>query len=1367
MGKGGAVVPTVSGFSGAGVNGLDEGRMERCREAGRAEQVREAKDRPGAAAFICRSIALFGVCFQIRLLAGDLSDTALFLAALIAAFLVPVLLRRGRSVSALQGVAVLVLLPWAIRFFIALPRLFVPGTGVFWDALLLGLDRNNFVSLPPYYWTALSSFFCLGSRRFLRGDLIAQGLLLLVVFLAARTSDMEAYRMPALVLGCFGALVFFQILAFIFSADPKYRAGTAEKVLASALMFVLVFAGACLLIRPFEEKAVDQSGGLLQPKLFSFDFSRFIRLESEISMNTDLVLIVRKEGAFDHMLLRRFILSAYSPGRGFYMDEKRDEAEHPARLPQGTWNSPVMPVLRDDAPLRTVEQEYYLVNFDSQALIALNQPEEVTPFKVWDASSFNSAYAVQSRVNDALPFELADAARGLPGEEGSGLDSGTYRYYTDYGNDLRIAAKAGEFIRGARSYGDRIQMIYEALKYGEYRYSLKPGIAPDGDQLGYFLFDAKKGYCSYFAFAMTLLLRSQGIPARVAAGFFIDPDEGAFDYYPVRQDMAHAWVEVWFPGYGWIEYDPTSPNLAAGEEFTFSSGVSRDQFEKLMEEILRNRSRLEPRTWSGGEEEGFLQTLGRQAALLARGFWPWLFAAFLVLLVLVLRLGHLAALLFAVTARKKTLRLWAHVSRRLALAGLRPGQDETEGEWIKRLDRAYLFTLYEMYLAVSAARFAPLFETPSYAGFKGLYRRFNSRYAQSITPCRRFLAWLLPPLALVLPPPKPGAGPRSGKGGGALLLLLTLSLLCIRGSYSQEGIDERERLYMEALAAQDRENWDRALRLLMDGAALYPEDPRFPRALGSLYFSRELYRLSWDQLRKAEAITGDDPELLYQLSQNAALLNLNADAASYLERILLHRPEDYRAAGDLGWIYYKLHRLADGEALLVNALEFYGADRNFSITRNFSMTLGTIYLDMFRYEDAKARYLEAIAEAEAVGDSAFSAVANYNLSILESRFYKYTEAALAVGFSLAAADRPSGHLAQGDLCLRQLDFGRVFAEYEIAYEREKSPLAKLSLAQAYQAAGRLDEARLYALDCLAAGDFFWMVNFGITPESYKRDIHEILKNTYQGLENRERLSPASGFVENIASLWRGIRFRFNRELHKLLYSKYSLLSADSYAAQGQMLDALSNYYNAFRSYPSRALGYLRSCRDFEVPLIPESLSVYELEAADLLGRGERALELIDSFDPVFERDLIAGAYSSAARNARRGSETGRDAAERLYVLNRGALRQEGIKLPALLRVSTGSGEESPSFIRRLRKDLGRAGFEFVNENARFELRINWTENSFVWSVYDTLRGRETLRRSFSAEELAEFGVSGGERRLSGRASAALARSIADVAFSNQ
>jgi transglutaminase-like putative cysteine protease len=87
------------------------------------------------------------------------------------------------------------------------------------------------------------------------------------------------------------------------------------------------------------------------------------------------------------------------------------------------------------------------------------------------------------------------------------------------------------------------------------------------------------------------MLRSLGIPCRVAAGFFTDPSTEALGYYPVRADMAHAWAEVWFPGYGWIEYDPTTENIAEGEEFRFSSGTPPELFERLMKEILDNRSR--------------------------------------------------------------------------------------------------------------------------------------------------------------------------------------------------------------------------------------------------------------------------------------------------------------------------------------------------------------------------------------------------------------------------------------------------------------------------------------------------------------------------------------------------------------------------------------------------------------------------------------------------------------------------------------------------------------------------------------------------------------------------------------------------------
>lgn len=88
------------------------------------------------------------------------------------------------------------------------------------------------------------------------------------------------------------------------------------------------------------------------------------------------------------------------------------------------------------------------------------------------------------------------------------------------------------------------------------------------DIVDYLLFEDNHGYCEYSASAMTVLLRMMGIPARVAVGFYpgdYDANSGAFLYL---QSNAHAWTEVFFPGYGWIPFEPTpsQPLLEAGAE---------------------------------------------------------------------------------------------------------------------------------------------------------------------------------------------------------------------------------------------------------------------------------------------------------------------------------------------------------------------------------------------------------------------------------------------------------------------------------------------------------------------------------------------------------------------------------------------------------------------------------------------------------------------------------------------------------------------------------------------------------------------------------------------------------------------------------
>jgi transglutaminase-like putative cysteine protease len=81
---------------------------------------------------------------------------------------------------------------------------------------------------------------------------------------------------------------------------------------------------------------------------------------------------------------------------------------------------------------------------------------------------------------------------------------------------------------------------------------------PDADPVEWVLFEKREGYCTYYATSMIAMLRGLGIPARMAAGFSQGDYDAATGQFIVRERDAHTWVEVYFPGYGWIEFEPTA-----------------------------------------------------------------------------------------------------------------------------------------------------------------------------------------------------------------------------------------------------------------------------------------------------------------------------------------------------------------------------------------------------------------------------------------------------------------------------------------------------------------------------------------------------------------------------------------------------------------------------------------------------------------------------------------------------------------------------------------------------------------------------------------------------------------------------------------
>ena len=79
----------------------------------------------------------------------------------------------------------------------------------------------------------------------------------------------------------------------------------------------------------------------------------------------------------------------------------------------------------------------------------------------------------------------------------------------------------------------------------------------DQDGVDWFLFDLQQGYCDYYASAMAVMLRAVGVPARIASGYARGKYDPATHTWTVRESDAHTWPEVYFPGYGWIPFEPT------------------------------------------------------------------------------------------------------------------------------------------------------------------------------------------------------------------------------------------------------------------------------------------------------------------------------------------------------------------------------------------------------------------------------------------------------------------------------------------------------------------------------------------------------------------------------------------------------------------------------------------------------------------------------------------------------------------------------------------------------------------------------------------------------------------------------------------
>jgi hypothetical protein len=209
-------------------------------------------------------------------------------------------------------------------------------------------------------------------------------------------------------------------------------------------------------------------------------------------------------------------------------------------------------------------QKFYLSPLETNVLFAAPRPVRVkgdTLARVWRdrndglwAGGSRAGYIVYTVLSDTRVYreaELkADNTRAYPDEIRS-----RYLQLPDDA-DPRIGALAAQITRGAETQHEAARRI-EAWLHGSLSYSLSLKRSTSGDPLADFLFEVKAGHCEYFATAMAVMLRTQGIPTRLVNGFQTGEYNSVDDSYTVRQSDAHSWVEVWYPQHGWVTFDPT------------------------------------------------------------------------------------------------------------------------------------------------------------------------------------------------------------------------------------------------------------------------------------------------------------------------------------------------------------------------------------------------------------------------------------------------------------------------------------------------------------------------------------------------------------------------------------------------------------------------------------------------------------------------------------------------------------------------------------------------------------------------------------------------------------------------------------------
>lgn len=346
----------------------------------------------------------------------------------------------------------------------------------------------------------------------------------------------------------------------------------------------------------------DGKAGLLKKnKDNTFDLERFIQLRGSLGRSNDLLFAAHIDNFFpasetpNPLYLTAFYYSKFDTLTETFERDSLIPASDlfepdPSKVPLFflKYDSTVLRYALTEKLRRTVDIEVYKKQLSPTTFIAPSTSFFVQPITIEKdfQREFKSAYRAKSYIselNSAYFVYNADDPMIRKFQEQrfevlrkvtdyAGVDARLMQYYTFMPSNAkfnRIRALAAEVAKGKTTPVDKVLAIRDYFLSKDengnplFSYTDNPGVPdiPDASKLQYFLFENRKGYCAYYAGATLFMLRSLGIPSRITAGFMtVDRSNKNKGWYWYYADQAHAWVQVYFPGYGWLDFDTTVGN---------------------------------------------------------------------------------------------------------------------------------------------------------------------------------------------------------------------------------------------------------------------------------------------------------------------------------------------------------------------------------------------------------------------------------------------------------------------------------------------------------------------------------------------------------------------------------------------------------------------------------------------------------------------------------------------------------------------------------------------------------------------------------------------------------------------------------------